>query len=961
MISLLSRDLYRQGPEVVIRELLRNAMEAVSARRLVDPEYEGLIELECVADGEGGYRLRIQDDGIGIREEDIPTTVGRMGTRALDADGDEKNPSNSSDRRGIGLLSGFILSDEIHVYSQSVDSSSGPFHWVGKRDGQWEMKPSPEDHDPGTLVYLDVDSAMAERLPLEQVKYDLHRYGQYLPVTLRYRWETGSTDIHEPPPWEKQYLQSRHCVRRGQEIFSEYFLGGFPFACEKTKAQGIAFIPSYSLREDEELLHRLYVRQMLESDRVRNLAPPDLPFLKCLVNANSLKLNAAKSDLHADETCSALHQSIRSAFDEYLRGLATEEPLLLTMVLGIHHSPMIALAESSDAIFRLMMEHYLLSTSLGPRSPLTVIGETDGEILYTRDRDDYDLLEPCAILKGITVVKATDAMVYEFLDFLKRRRPELTIRKTSSNELLREIQKEVSIPPDTEELFLRLAELELETEHTKVSLIEDEEATALGKLVIQCEERVLRALFHESEEKPEKGGKKRQRNFESFGKNLALNRNHPAISSMLRTSDARPDRIRGWVRVFYHHLLLAAGEDPSSEEMERYAEGLVVLWGDRGFSNADKPDFPKTPAFVPMPGSGPEPGAEVWAKETPPAKALDDLRWVLQNDSASHAVAHRWFTYVMIVRTQGQDRFVGTLAYWILKNWEKKGIDATAGMDETRRSCLLRTLAISIPIAADDPRVSVEQISYLQDSLFRLAPKEDIGSLDHVLFPLAIHRQLGRPPSRDHLSLVTEHWDQILAGNPGCQTTTADPDASGETEETQPDEELSLLFCNTAIAQIMIEALITLGEIDEAISLAKEATSLKPCLFFCDFAPKGFLARLLEPLLERGEVHLAREWEEKLASTIHSPEGALAETGYRAVYLAQYGEMDRALELLKEGLPHTKNKNVSPWKKLEFYRGASRALVLLEMETGSEQAEIVELERAFTKRNLGDSEISAVT
>ena len=47
IIDLLSNHLY-SGPQVFVRELLQNAVDAISARRNEDPDHEGEISIEAI-------------------------------------------------------------------------------------------------------------------------------------------------------------------------------------------------------------------------------------------------------------------------------------------------------------------------------------------------------------------------------------------------------------------------------------------------------------------------------------------------------------------------------------------------------------------------------------------------------------------------------------------------------------------------------------------------------------------------------------------------------------------------------------------------------------------------------------------------------------------------------------------------------------------------------------------------
>src|SRR5215475_10074523 len=78
LVDLLSHHLY-SSPKVYLRELLQNAVDAVTARRATDPSAPGRIRLEV--DGAG---LRVSDTGIGLTEADVHqflATIGRSSKR----------------------------------------------------------------------------------------------------------------------------------------------------------------------------------------------------------------------------------------------------------------------------------------------------------------------------------------------------------------------------------------------------------------------------------------------------------------------------------------------------------------------------------------------------------------------------------------------------------------------------------------------------------------------------------------------------------------------------------------------------------------------------------------------------------------------------------------------------------------------------------------------------------------
>ncbi|MGC3956336.1 MAG: hypothetical protein QM804_19205 [Propionicimonas sp.] len=64
MVDLLSHHLY-SGPQVYLRELLQNAVDAITARQAETPDAPARIRLSCFAE-DGLAGLEVTDTGIGL-------------------------------------------------------------------------------------------------------------------------------------------------------------------------------------------------------------------------------------------------------------------------------------------------------------------------------------------------------------------------------------------------------------------------------------------------------------------------------------------------------------------------------------------------------------------------------------------------------------------------------------------------------------------------------------------------------------------------------------------------------------------------------------------------------------------------------------------------------------------------------------------------------------------------------
>ncbi|WP_031086952.1 ATP-binding protein, partial [Streptomyces sp. NRRL WC-3549] len=135
LVDLLSHHLY-SSPRVYLRELLQNAVDALTARHALEKDAPAdAFGIRVYADGSA---VRVEDDGVGLTEADVHAflaTIGRSSKRATEASSAEpvrgwgKIEEQRSDfigQFGIGLLSCFLVADEIHVLSRSARTPDAP-------------------------------------------------------------------------------------------------------------------------------------------------------------------------------------------------------------------------------------------------------------------------------------------------------------------------------------------------------------------------------------------------------------------------------------------------------------------------------------------------------------------------------------------------------------------------------------------------------------------------------------------------------------------------------------------------------------------------------------------------------------------------------------------------------------------------------------------------------------------
>jgi hypothetical protein len=141
LLKLLIRPLYGDRPEIGVRELLQNALDAVHERKHLQsslkPFEEGGVSKGVQPDvvilaftrADGSAWLSIEDSGIGMTADVIRNYFLRAGAsfRRSDAwrntfEEDEQAKVLRSGRFGVGALAAFLLGDQIEVVSRHLSA-----------------------------------------------------------------------------------------------------------------------------------------------------------------------------------------------------------------------------------------------------------------------------------------------------------------------------------------------------------------------------------------------------------------------------------------------------------------------------------------------------------------------------------------------------------------------------------------------------------------------------------------------------------------------------------------------------------------------------------------------------------------------------------------------------------------------------------------------------------------------
>jgi molecular chaperone HtpG len=409
LVDLLSHHLY-SSPKVYLRELLQNAVDAITARRADDPTAPASIEITITDAG-----LRLDDSGIGLTESDVHeflATIGRSSKRDTIA-GVEAARADFIGQFGIGLLACFLVADEIDVVSRSaVDLRAAPVSWRATSDGAYTVRVlgNEERTRPGTTVYLTARPGAEQWLASEKVTELAQHFGSLLPyeITVRGNADATATPINQTPPVWRRTFDS---PSERDEALAAYAVDAFGFRPLDTidlyvpaaGLQGVAYVLPSATNPAQTGRHRVYLKGMLLSDALDRLLPDWAFFVRCVIETDSLRPTAAREGLYEDDMLFAVRDALGATIRGWLTDLAANQPERLQRFLAVHELGVKALACHDDELYRIMLPWLALETTDGEVS-LAEFASNHRTIYLADTVAEFRQVAPIASAQGLGVV-----------------------------------------------------------------------------------------------------------------------------------------------------------------------------------------------------------------------------------------------------------------------------------------------------------------------------------------------------------------------------------------------------------------------------------------------------------------------------------------------------------------------------------------------------------------------------
>jgi len=416
IVDLLSNHLY-SSPRVYVRELLQNAVDALTARRRLDAEAPArilLVPADVAADG----RVHCLDTGVGLTRDEVEQFLATIGSSSKRDDlGFARGEFLG--QFGIGLLSCFLVSDEVTVLTRSARGGPAVL-WQGRDDGSYRLEevdgeraaalldgPGVEGwpvDEPGTWVSLRPRPGLTDWTGTPQVEALAAEYGRMLQWTVQVATSRDAARRVSATsrPWDAP--GGVGAARTELEALAGVeALAVLPVSVPEAGLRGAALVLGRPSAPTGRQAHRVYVKGMLVGGELEGLLPPWAFFARCVVDAEQLRLTASREALYDDDLLEHVRVSLGDQLRRWMLRTADANPRLFERFLELHALGVKAMAVVDDDLLRVVLPWLTFETTAGPLT-LPEVAARFGVVRHTATVDEFRQVAPVAAAQGIGVV-----------------------------------------------------------------------------------------------------------------------------------------------------------------------------------------------------------------------------------------------------------------------------------------------------------------------------------------------------------------------------------------------------------------------------------------------------------------------------------------------------------------------------------------------------------------------------
>ena len=314
LLDIVVNSLYSER-QIFLRELISNASDACDKLKylaLTHPDIakaSGQMKIKIIPDAKN-RTLVIEDNGIGMNREDL---INHLGTIAKSGTAEfVKNVKDNGSavdligQFGVGFYSAFMVAEKVEITTRKAGEDKA-WVWISDGVGGFEISEGKRDTN-GTAIKLFLKEDAKEFTDTIYLRQIIRTYSDHIdyPIVLDLA-EAGEETVnsgsalwakHKSEITQEQYKEFYHHISKN---FDEPWMTLHFKAEGNIEYTGLLYIPStapYDLfQPDRKTGLKLYVNKVFISDKVEELMPAYLRFVRGVIDSADLPLNISREML----------------------------------------------------------------------------------------------------------------------------------------------------------------------------------------------------------------------------------------------------------------------------------------------------------------------------------------------------------------------------------------------------------------------------------------------------------------------------------------------------------------------------------------------------------------------------------------------------------------------------------------------------------------------------------------
>lgn len=362
IMPIIKKWLY-SDKDIFIRELVSNGCDAITKRRLAQPDAGDAHRVVVRVDAEAGT-LSFTDNGVGMTGEEVEKYINQVAFSGAEEfirqyGGEKDEKTGIIGHFGLGFYSAFMVASRVEIDTLSFADGAQAVRWVSEDGMAYETSAS-DRTDVGTTITLTIMDDEREFLEAHRVREVLDKYCAFLPIPVYLEdaakaaeAATEASDAAEgdadadAAPKEKEpetpindtaplWLRKPSEVTDDEykafytKVFHEYepplfwvhLNVDYPF-----NLKGILYFPKLK-QEFGGMMEgpiKLFSGQVFVADNIKEVIPEFLTLLKGVIDCPDLPLNVSRSFLQNDQYVKKLSAYITRKVADRLTGLFGSE------------------------------------------------------------------------------------------------------------------------------------------------------------------------------------------------------------------------------------------------------------------------------------------------------------------------------------------------------------------------------------------------------------------------------------------------------------------------------------------------------------------------------------------------------------------------------------------------------------------------------------------------------------